>query len=265
MNGSPAHAGACLPIGMFDSGVGGLSVLKQAQKILPSEDYIFLGDNLNAPYGQRDEGEIIRLTCSAVDILVQKRVKALVIACNTATSAAASTLRANLSIPVIGMEPALKPAQAHRHGGRILVLATPATLSLPKFGALMERYGDGAVPVPITGLVERIERGEVSGAPLEEYLTELLAPYLNYPVDAAVLGCTHYIFAKKAIAHVLGPNVVLVDGNEGTAKQLKRVLSEGNLLAGGHLGEQRKGRVTLMTTGDEAVYLPLMERLLGMV
>jgi glutamate racemase len=227
------------------------------RKLLPSERFVFYGDNANAPYGIRQEDEIIALTCAAVDELLARNIKALVLACNTATSAAAPTLRARLSIPVVGMEPALKPAQAMRHGGRILVMATPATLRLPKFDALMRRYGEGAVPAPIRGLVELIQAGETCGEAVENCLHENLAPYLDGSVDAAVLGCTHYLFAKRAIAKVLGPTVELVDGNLGTARQLKRLLEEGGMLREG--GE---GGMQMLTSGNMEHYLPVMERML---
>ncbi len=246
------------PIGVFDSGVGGLSVLAEMRRLLPREHFIFYGDNANAPYGLKDEGEIVRLTLAAVDILLSTDIKALVLACNTATSAAAPALRARLNIPVIGMEPALKPAQALRHGGKILVMATPATLKLPKFGDLMRLYGEGAVPVPVRGLVERIERGEVSGPETEDLLRETLSPHLREPVDAVVLGCTHYIFAKEAIRKAVGPDARLVDGNLGTARQLARRLE-------GQMRQEGEGSVTLLTSGDETACLPLMRRLMAVV
>lgn len=246
------------PIGVFDSGVGGLSVLAELRAVLPEEDFVFFGDNGNAPYGEREEGEIVTLTLRAVDILLARGVKALVLACNTATSAAAATLRARLAMPVVGMEPALKPAQALRRGGQILVMATPATLRLPKFGGLMTNYGEGAIPVPVQGLVELIQQGEVSGERIESRIGQILRPYRGRPVDAIVLGCTHYIFAREAIARVAGPDVALVDGNRGTALQLRRLLARDGLL------EQGGGGVVLLTSGDEAEHLPIMKNLLAL-
>ena len=149
-------------IGMFDSGVGGISVLRDAVRMLPHERFIFYGDNQNAPYGVKTQCEILNCTQRAIQTLLERNVKALVLACNTATAAAAKELRAKLDIPVIGMEPALKPAHFLRHGGQILVLATPATLHMEKFRHLMEQYGEGAVPVEGYGLVECIESGHVA-------------------------------------------------------------------------------------------------------
>lgn len=245
------------PIGVFDSGVGGLSVLAEMRALLPAEDFLFYGDNGNAPYGERSEEEIVSLTLAAVDLLLGEGVKALVLACNTATSAAAAILRERLAMPVIGMEPALKPAQALRRGGKILVMATPATLRLPKFDALMAHYGQGAVPVAVRGLVERIQAGEVSGGALEAAVAELLAPYMREPVDAIVLGCTHYVFIREAIAAAAGPDVALVDGNLGTAAQLRRLLERDGLSA-----ERGRGETRLMTSGDPNAYLPVMRTLL---
>ena len=244
-------------IGVFDSGVGGLSVLAEARALLPAEDFVYYGDNGNAPYGEKSEGEIVALTLAAVNVLLGENIKALVIACNTATSAAASILRQRLDIPVIGMEPALKPAQELRHGGRILVMATPATLRLPKFDALMSLYGEGAVPVPVSGLVELIQSAETTPEEIERLVGRILEPYRREHIDAIVLGCTHYLFVRDLIAKVAGPEVKLVDGNLGTARQLKRLLENRGLLR--VAGE---GCVKMMTSGEKGRYLPLMERLL---
>lgn len=146
-------------IGFFDSGVGGVSVLHTARRILPNEHFLYYGDNGHAPYGPKPLEEIRRLSAESVGVLLDRGVKAVVIACNTATSAYAEILRAELKLPVIGMEPALKPAQEARHGGEILVLATQATLTLPKFQRLMKRYGDHVIPVVGRGLVELVEAG----------------------------------------------------------------------------------------------------------
>ena len=146
-------------IGILDSGVGGISVLRRAVQLLPNENFLFYGDNANAPYGRRPLEEIRTLSRQATDYLLEKDVKALVIACNTITSAYAETLRAEVSIPVIGMEPAVKPASLARSGGKILALATRATLSLERFSRLMEHYGEGVIPLEGKGLVEIVDPG----------------------------------------------------------------------------------------------------------
>ena len=190
--------------------------------------------------------------------LLDRDVKAVVIACNTATSVAAATLRAEMTLPIIGMEPALKPAHQLRHGGRILVMATPLTLRLPKFEALMARYGEGASPLPCPGLMELVEEGKLDGQEMEDYLHRLFAPYRDTPVDAVVLGCTHYVFLHPILRRLLPAETAILDGNAGAIRQLRRVLEERNALR----PEGASGRVELHTSGDEALVLPRMKQLL---
>lgn len=244
------------PIGVFDSGVGGISVLGTLRQELPMEDFLYFGDTAHAPYGTKPREEVLRCADAVMAHLLAKGVKAVVIACNTATSVAASELRARLTLPIIGMEPALKPAHALRHGGQILVLATPMTLALPKFQSLMARYGEGAVPVPCPGLMELVEQEDWAGA--ERYLTAQLAPWDMAQVDAVVLGCTHYVFLRPVLRRVLPERVAVLDGNLGTARQLKRVLAERGLLRA-----EGSGSVTLETSGDAAEVLPIMRQLLA--
>lgn len=244
------------PIGIFDSGVGGVSVLRDAMALLPHERFLFYGDNANAPYGLKSPEEIRACVRRVVDELLQRDVKALVIACNTATAAAAKELRETLALPVIGMEPALKPAHALLHGGQILVLATPATLHMEKFQRLMALYGEGAVPVEGRGLVECVESGHLDDAAAEAALRAVLAPHLAQPTDAIVLGCTHYLFLRRALERI-APGIPLVDGNLGTVRQLRHVLEERGLLRAAGAGG-----CELHTTGDAEHFLPLMQRLL---
>ncbi|MBR0464453.1 MAG: glutamate racemase [Clostridia bacterium] len=245
------------PIGVFDSGVGGVSVLRELVRRLPHEKFIYYGDCLNAPYGTKDEDSIRTLALHVADVLLSYEIKALVVACNTATSAAVSTLRERLTIPVVGMEPALKPASFMWHGGAILVLATPATLRQSKFQRLNALYGEHAVIRPCPGLMEFVERGELKSDDLMEYLRGVLSEYKGVRLDAVVLGCTHYVFLKKALRRLL-PDVPLVDGNDGTARRLESLLSERGLLR-----REREGSVVFMTSGDENRYVPLMQRLLN--
>ena len=245
------------PIGVFDSGIGGISVLRNMMRLLPNERFIYFGDNKNAPYGTKTEEEILELSKRDVQLLLDKSAKAVVIACNTATSSAAEYLRQTLSVPIIGMEPALKPASFMRKDGKIGVLATPATLSQKKFQNLMERYGKHALPISCAGLMEFAERGEIEGERLEAFIGELFRPYSHISFDALVLGCTHYVFLKRAIAQVL-KNANLVDGNEGTARQLKNVLTQREMLT-----DALEGGAELITSGDSERLLPLMRRLLA--
>lgn len=241
-------------IGVFDSGVGGISVLGTLTSVLPEERFYYYGDTAHAPYGTKPEAEVLRYVRGVMARMAQRQVKAVVIACNTATSVAAATLRQELTLPIIGMEPALKPASEHRHGGTILVLATPVTLRLPKFQALMARYGEGAVPLPCPGLMELVEQEAFDQA--ENYLRDRFASIDLSRVDEVVLGCTHYVFLRPVLARLLPPAVEVVDGNLGTARQLRRVLEAGGLLRSG--GE---GRVVLDTSGDPERVLPVMRRL----
>ena len=243
-------------IGFFDSGVGGVSVLREAVRLLPHEHFLFFGDNRNAPYGPRPLAEIRRLSAAGIRRLLDRDVKAIVIACNTATSAYADILRAeHPELPIVGMEPALKPAHYARHGGQVIVLATDATLRLEKFQRLMARYGDDVIPVVGHGLVELVESGRSASPEAGAQLKALLEPYTGRQIDAIVLGCTHYPFLREPI-QALFPAAQIFDGLAGTAAQLKALLERGGLLTKG--GE---GSVAFETSGDPSV-IKLMKRLM---
>lgn len=244
------------PIGVFDSGVGGISVLRELVALMPNENYIFYGDSGNAPYGTKTLSEVQRLTCADAEYLLGQGVKALVVACNTATSAAIRILRAQYpDIPVIGIEPALKPAVMAKENPRVLVMATPMTLREEKFRLLMERFEKRAtiLPLPCPGLVEFVERGELESRELERFLTELFAQYREQPVDCVVLGCTHYPFVKPMVQKVLGEHVLVFDGGAGTARETKRQLQERGLLN----PSVQKGIVVLQNslTSEEMIQL----------
>lgn len=233
-------------IGIMDSGVGGISVLRKAVELLPHENFIYYGDNANAPYGPRPLEEIRALCAEAIGQLLDRDVKALVIACNTATSAYASILRATATIPVIGMEPAVKPASLARSGGKVLALATRATLSLEKFSRLMDDYGEGVIPVEGTGLVELVEAGKADSPEMRKALSAIFAPYRNEQIDGIVLGCTHYPFLRRQIEGFF-PNAQIFDGREGAVRQLSRRLDE----TGRRTTQSGPGSVELLTSGSE--------------
>lgn len=218
-------------IAVFDSGVGGVSVLRELIKQMPREDYLYFGDSANAPYGTRSTEEVRALTMAAADMLLKRNVKALVVACNTATAAAIKELRrAYPDKIIVGIEPALKVAADHFPQGRIGVMATPVTLREEKFGELSQRFSDMEVSlIPAPGLVELIEKGS-DEAELEAFLRPLLENYAGR-LDAVVLGCTHYPFAASVIEKILGAAVL--DGGKGTAVQTRRRLEEAGLLGGG--------------------------------
>lgn len=248
------------PIGFFDSGLGGISILRGVRRLLPEENCIYYGDSANAPYGVRSVEDVQRLSVRAVEFLLEQGAKAIVIACNTATSAAAAMLReAYPQLTIIGTEPAIKPAALAHPGGRILVMATAMTLQEQKFFDLWEQLREQAeiVPVPCTGLMEFVEKGQLEGEAVERFLLEILEPFAKVPVDAVVLGCTHYPFLEKTIRKIIGPAPVIYDSADGVARQLKRRLEEQSLL---NLGGE--GTVTFFNSSEDRALLTLSEKML---
>lgn len=223
-------------IAVFDSGVGGISVLRHLRQALPGERFVYFGDSANAPYGSRPTAEVRALTLAAVEKLLREYpLKALVVACNTATAAAIGDIRAaHPELIVVGIEPALKVAADHFPGGRVGVLATEVTLREEKFDTLLHRFDEEVTifKIPAPGLVELVEEGRVDTAETEALLKRVLGPYQG-KLDAVVLGCTHYPFARAAISRVLGSHVVLLDGGEGTARETRRRLEQAGLLVCG--------------------------------
>lgn len=240
------------PIGVFDSGVGGLSILRALRAELPHEDFVYFSDAGHAPYGEKGEAFVSdRSLAIAVDLLEQHRIKALVIACNTATAAAVHLLRAkHTELPVVGVEPALKPAAALTKTGRVAVLATRGTLASAKFQALQRSLQDQAefVLVPCDGLAAAIEADD------REQIRELCRRYTRDvccfgtgagDIDTLVLGCTHYPFAEDVFRELVGPEVRIVETGEPVARQTRRLLEQKGLLnPAGH------GRVQWQTTGS---------------
>ena len=244
--------------------MGGVSLLRDALELLPNENFIFYGDNANAPYGDRSEDEILELTSRAADLLVGHGVKALVLACNTATSAAINVLRKKLEVPVVSIEPAIKPACSVPGEGKVFMLATAATTKLARYRALRARMPepDRVIDVGISGLVARVERGVIGVGEFDDILDKYLAPYHGMRADGVVLGCTHYIFPAEAIEtyfkqHFEGP-CRLFDGNRATVRQLGRVLAKNGLLNGSGCG-----RVEFSTSGDAEALLPVFKMLLS--
>lgn len=223
-----------LPIGFMDSGLGGLSVLREAIRVMPYEDFIYYGDSLNAPYGTKPQETIRELTLNVVDKLMEYGIKALAVACNTATSAAVRQLRLMYpDLPIVGIEPAVKPAAVNTHGGEILVMATPMTVKQEKFHKLLDLYKDMAkiIPIQCDGLMEFVEHGILDGGELKQYFEVHLAPYISENTETIVLGCTHYPFLKAPLRKFLGNRPIqLIDGSLGTSRELKRQLESKNLL-----------------------------------
>ena len=219
-------------IGVFDSGAGGISVLKRLVQLMPHERFVFYGDSANAPYGDKPPEWILRRSRLIVEGMLAQGAKAIVIACNTATSVAAATLRAeHPEVPIIGIEPALKPAaEAARHD-RILVMATEITIKLDKFHQLARQYGSHSqiVTVPCKGLADLVETGRLDGREMRDLLEGYLLPHRGQ-VDGIVLGCTHYPFVARQIRAIMG-DVPLYDGGPGTARQTRRLLEQRGQLA----------------------------------
>ena len=220
---------------VFDSGVGGISVLRQLHAIMPQERFLYYGDSANAPYGTRPTEQVRKLVLEVAQKLMDRKVKALVVACNTATAAAIDLLREVWPERIIvGIEPALKLAARQYPGGTVGVLATPVTLREEKFRHLVAVSSNHCrvVPLPAPGLVELVEHGKADSDEARQLLAPLLQPWAGN-LDALVLGCTHYPFARSAISDTVGKSVPLLDGGEGTAQQTRRRLEEQDLLFDG--------------------------------
>ncbi|NOX61341.1 MAG: glutamate racemase [Chloroflexi bacterium] len=237
------------PIGLFDSGVGGLSVWRALVERLPAESTVYLADQAHAPYGPRSLSEVRELARAAAGWLIEQGAKLVVAACNTASAAALDDLRREWPrIPFVGMEPAIKPASERTKTGRVGVMATPGTLTAPRFHHLVERFASGVeVHTQVCpGLVEWVEAGRLNGPEVMADLRRLLRPLTAAGVDHLVLGCTHYPFLAPAIQQVMGDKVTLVDPAPAVARQVERVLAERGLLAPASSTPQHR----LATTGD---------------
>ena len=248
-------------IGVMDSGVGGISVLKHIHALLPHENLMYVADSKYAPYGNKTAEEITARCFELADYLIAKNVKALVVACNTATAAAINAMREKYSLPIIGMEPAVKPAAEASKNGVIGVLATVGTLKSAQFAALLESYGRNVkvVTQACLGLVECIERGELDTPETKALIRQYTSPLLAEGADTIVLGCTHYPFVKDAIREILGDKVTLIDTGAAVAKQLKRQLAEKDLLSTG----KQKAEVHFWTNSEAENASQVTEKLWG--
>lgn len=236
-----------LAIGVFDSGLGGVSVLNSIAETLPGESLIYYGDSAYAPYGTKSNEEVIERVFRIASRLCEEGIKALVVACNTATSVAVHLLREKYEIPILGLEPALKPAIVEGKE-KILVLATEITLREKKFAELARKYEERAkiYKVPVGALVELAEHGTISPEGVEAILREALKSLYTEDFDAVVLGCTHFVFAKKEIQSLF-PRAKVYDGNLGVAQNLRRILLKEEIL------QRTEKRKTLFLSSDEAM------------
>jgi glutamate racemase len=251
------------PIGVFDSGLGGLTVLSAMADLLPAEDLLYLGDTARYPYGERDLDELERISLAVADVLVARGIKLLVVACNSATAAALPALRAALDIPVVGVvEPGVRAAAATTRTGRAVVIATRATVASGVYEEVAGRLDPGLAvrTVACPGLVELVEEGRTSGPETTAIVRDRLAPLLSARVDTLVLGCTHFPLLARPISEVVGRDVTLVSSADETAFEVRDLLSRLGWL---QPEDGEPGRRRYLTTGDAATFARLGERFLG--
>ena len=250
-------------IGVFDSGLGGISVLRDLKKLMPNEDFIYFGDSAYAPYGIKTKDEITKRCVEIIDFFIEKGVKAVVIACNTATSASANYLRKKYKdLPIIGMEPALKVATQGVKNNNIVVMATPLTLKEKKFETLMHKFrgNNKVVKMPCPKLVEIVENDLLDDE--TTVVNQLKDYYKNVNVDnldSVVLGCTHFIFYKDYLNEFLPETAHLVDGNMGTCKNVKEILEQKHELN----EENHVGKIEIYNSSEDQKYMTLSNKLLA--
>ncbi|MDH2917768.1 MAG: glutamate racemase [Sideroxydans sp.] len=253
---------ASATIGVFDSGVGGLSVLHHIRRTLPEARLIYVADSAHVPYGDKPAAYIEQRSHALARFLISQGADALVIACNTATAVAAASLRAQFSLPIIGMEPAVKPAVAVSKSGVVGVLATTGTLESARFAALLERYGEEVeiITQGCPGLVEQVEQGDLHGAKTRELITRYTAPLLARGADTLILGCTHYPFLAPLIRELVGSEITLVDTGAAVARQLQRRLPVERICRATDEVDAT-AQVQIYTSGDIAQAQPTLAKL----
>lgn len=220
--------GDICPIGVFDSGLGGLSILSEIHKLLPHEDLIYVGDSSNAPYGDRSASYVQKRSQAIADFLLDQGVKVIVIACNTATAEAAHILRETLDIPVVALEPAIKPAAQLSKSGVIGVLATQRTINSERLLGLTERYAKDkkVLAQACPGLMEQVEACDLNSSTTKDILNKYIQPLLEKGADALILGCTHYPFLIRAIRDIVGNDIEILETGQPVALQLQRILKQ---------------------------------------
>ncbi|MFA7466667.1 MAG: glutamate racemase [Desulfotomaculaceae bacterium] len=236
------------PIGIFDSGVGGISVMNEIRHLLPSEDIIYYADSAHCPYGSKDPAFIRRRIKNVTGFLTGFKVKIIVAACNTASIAGLDFLRQVFPLPIVGMEPAVKPAAAITQNGKVGVMATGVTLAGNRFHSLVSRFAGNTeiITVPCPGLVERVEMGLINDPETERLLRKFLDPLITSGVDTVVLGCTHYPLLRPLVELIVGPDVAVIDTGKAVARRVAQVLTDDNLLKNG----TDCGREKFFTSGN---------------
>jgi len=248
------------PIGIFDSGIGGLTVTRSIMQALPAERLLYFGDTVHMPYGQRSLEEVRRFSFGITQALLDRGSKLIVIACNTASGAALKQLREHWpQVPFVGMEPAVKPAAEHTRTGVVGVIATTATFQTEVYASVVERFGKDVEVLhqPCPGLVKQIEAGEFDTMRTEAMLRGWLEPMLERNIDALVLGCTHYPLVRPLIERIVGPDVRMIDPAPAVARQVQRLLEQKDLLA----PTDAHGELVCYTSGAPAAFAALMTRL----
>jgi glutamate racemase len=249
------------PVGIFDSGVGGLSVAREIRRSLPAEDLLYVADTAYCPYGDRPVDEVRERALAVGRHLEAAGAKVVIVACNTATGAALEILRDELRVPVIGLEPAVKTGVARTRNQRIGVMATAGTLRSERFARLVRAHGDGVevIAQACPGLVDLIEQGHLDGEAISVRVVELTRPLVEAQVDTVVLGCTHYPFVASVLQRALGRGVAIVDSGPAIARRLGQVLGEAGLEAA-----PGSGSLQVWTTGEPGAVKPVVDRLWGM-
>ena len=259
-------SGDICPIGVFDSGIGGLSVLKEIHQLLPHENLIYVGDSAHAPYGDRSASYVRQRSQAIADFLLDQGVKVIVIACNTATAEAAQQLRETLDVPIIGLEPAIKPAAMLSKNGIIGVLATQRTINSERLLGLTERYAQNkkVLAQACPGLVEQVEACKLNDSKTQSLLRQYIIPLLEQGADALILGCTHYPFLLPAIRKIVGDEIQILETGKPVAEQLKRVLIQNELENMTHkLAKKRayKSHISFYNTSTEQKHKNAMQKL----
>lgn len=250
------------PIGIFDSGVGGISVLRAVREQMPEESVIYFGDQGHIPYGPRPMEQIRDFSEATTRFLLEQGAKIIVVACNTASAAALKYLREKFhDVQFVGMEPAVKPAAEYTHTGKVGVLATPATFQGELYASVVERFANGVELYQNTcnGLVQQVEQGRLNDGETRQILENALQPMLEKNIDTVVLGCTHYPFVIPLIQDIVGENVRVIDPAPAIAKQTARLLEARGLRS----NSVSKGNVKLYTSGDPDALKALLPTLLG--
>ncbi len=253
------------PVGVFDSGVGGLTILSAIRQVLPLENYVYLGDTAHCPYGMRSEAEIAELAMINCRFLIEQGAKLIVVACNTASQAALNVLRTTYSLPFIGVVPAVKPAAQATKRGRIGIIATNQAAQAAYLRRLIDDFANGneVFTAGCPELVTLAERGQFDGPTVEATLCHALHPLLERDIDVLVLGCTHFPALRPAIERVVGPDVQVIDSGSAIARRTKTVLESANLLRAADTQPDAQSRLQVWCSGDPASFGEIASKLLG--